>query len=66
MTPSFKTSIDGAKKAMVTRLAEAMQSLEQALIVSADTGMAEDELLLLYKALAATLLAKIKAEKDAA
>lgn len=66
MTPSFKASIDGAKKEMVTRLAEAMQSLEQALIVSADTGMAEDELLPLYKALAATLLAKIKAEKDAA
>jgi len=66
MTPEYKASVEASKAKIAANLANAMTSLEQALVIATDAGQSDDDLTPLYKALAATMLVKIKARNEVA
>ena len=66
MTPEYKAAVAASKQALLEKATQAMQALEDALVIAIGAGQTDSEMSPLYKALAATLAVKIKARNEVA
>jgi len=64
MTPEYKAAVTASKQALLEKATQAMQALEDALVIAIGAGQTDSEMSPLYKALAATLAVKIKARNE--